>query len=176
MLVYDSVLPSHSLPTLFGLFAMITIVYAFQALFDQMRQRILSDIGAALDRQLAPRVQQAMSEVALRGGRMAGDGLTAMRDLDAVRGWLSSVGPAALIDLPWIVLFLIVVGLLHPLLMVTTLAGAIVMLGLTWMTDRATRQPVRELAQISAVRNGLAENLLRHSAVSYTHLEVYKRQ
>ncbi len=165
MLVYDSVLPSHSLPTLFGLFAMITIVYAFQALFDQMRQRILSDIGAALDRQLAPRVQQAMSEVALRGGRMAGDGLTAMRDLDAVRGWLSSVGPAALIDLPWIVLFLIVVGLLHPLLMVTTLAGAIVMLGLTWMTDRATRQPVRELAQISAVRNGLAENLLRHSEV-----------
>lgn len=162
MLVYDSVLPSHSLPTLFGLFAMITLVYLFQALFDRMRQRMLSDIGAALDRELAPRVQQAMGEVALRGGRLAGDGLTAMRDLDAVRGWLSGAGPAALIDLPWILLFLVVVGILHPLLMLTTLLGALVMLCLTWMTDRATRQPVRELAQIAAVRNGLAESLLRH--------------
>lgn len=162
MLVYDSVLPSHSLPTLFGLFAMITLVYVFQALFDQMRQRILSDIGAALDRQLAPRVHQAMAQAALQGARAPGDGLVAMRDLDAVRGWLSGAGPAALIDLPWIILFLLVVGLLHPWLMITTLVGALVMLGLAFATDRATRQPVRELSQVAALRNGRAEDNLRH--------------
>ena len=32
MLVYDSVLPSRSIPTLVGLFAMIVLVYLFQAL------------------------------------------------------------------------------------------------------------------------------------------------
>ena len=39
MLVYDSVLPSHSMPTLFGLLAMIIVVYVFQGLFDTTRTR-----------------------------------------------------------------------------------------------------------------------------------------
>ncbi|NOW45590.1 ATP-binding cassette subfamily C protein [Novosphingobium sp. SG751A] len=162
MMVYDSVLPSHSLPTLFGLFVMIVIVYIFQALFDRMRQRMLSDIGETLDRELAPHVQYVMSETVLRGGRRAGDGLIAMRDLDSVRSWLSGSGPAALIDLPWILLFLIVVAFLHPLLMVTTLVGAIIMLGLTWLTDATTRKPMQKLSQIVSIRNELAENNLRH--------------
>lgn len=165
MMVYDSVLPSHSLPTLFGLFVMIVLVYIFQAVFDRMRLRILSDIGETLDRDLAPHVQYAMSEAVLRGGKRAGDGLIAMRDLDSVRSWLSGSGPSALIDLPWILLFLIVVGFLHPLLMVTTLVGAIIMLGLTWLTDATTRKPMQKLTQIVSVRNELAENNLRHVEV-----------
>lgn len=162
MMVYDSVLPSHSLPTLFGLFVMIVCVYIFQSLFDQMRQRILNDIGETLDRELAPHVQYVMSEVVLRGGRRSGDGLVAMRDLDAVRSWLSGTGPSALIDLPWILLFLVVVAFLHPLLMVTTLVGAIIMLGLTWLSEVTTRKPMQKLTQIVSVRNELAENNLRH--------------
>ena len=37
LLVYDTVLPSRSLPTLFGLFGMLLIVYVFHALFDSIR-------------------------------------------------------------------------------------------------------------------------------------------
>ena len=165
MLVYDSVLPSRSLPTLIGLFAMMIAVYLFQALFDQLRQHILSDIGGALERQLAIRVQQVMSEMALKGKRGPGDGLAAMRDLDAVRGWLSSTGPAALIDMPWIVFFLAAVCLLHWILALTALAGALVLVGLTIMTDRATREPMRQVSQVAAYRTGIAENNLRHVEV-----------
>ena len=165
MLVYDSVLPSHSIPTLIGLFAMVIAVYVFQGVFDQMRQHILSDIGSSLERQMAVRVQTVMSELALRGHRAPGDGLSTMRDLDAVRGWLSSTGPAALIDLPWMLFFLAVVCLLHWLLALTTLVGALVLIGLTVVTDRATREPMRQLSQIAAYRNGVAENNLRHVEV-----------
>jgi ATP-binding cassette subfamily C protein len=138
MMVYDSVLPSHSIPTLVGLFAMILLVYVFQGLFDQLRQRMLGDIGSALDRDLSPRVQRMMSEVSMRRAAGGGDGLTPMRDLDAVRSWLSSAGSTALIDLPWIIFFILALCLLHAYLALTALAGAMVLAVLTFLTERAT--------------------------------------
>ena len=165
MLVYDSVLPSHSLPTLFSLLAMITIVYAFQALFDTMRSRILNDVGSALDQNMQPRVQRAISEAALRGGRFSGDGMTPMRDLDNIRAFLSGTGPTTLIDLPWIVFFLVILCLLHVWLGVTAFVGALIMIGMTWMTDRATKAPTQKIGQLTSYRSGLAESNLRHVEV-----------
>jgi len=165
MLVYDSVLPSHSLPTLFSLLAMITIVYAFQALFDTMRSRILNDVGSALDQNMQPRVQRAISEAALRGGRSSGDGMTPMRDLDNIRAFLSGTGPTTLIDLPWIVFFLAILCMLHVWLGVTAFVGALIMIGMTWMTDRATKAPTQKIGQLTSYRSGLAESNLRHVEV-----------
>jgi ATP-binding cassette subfamily C protein len=162
MLIYDSVLPSQSMPTLFGLFGMVLAVYIFQGIFDTMRSRILADIGSALDRRLAPRVQHAMAELAIRGNKTVGDGLTPMRDLDSIRTFLASAGPAALIDLPWIIFFIGVLGLLHYWLAITALVGALIMLGLTLLTDRITRKQVRRATQVTAYRNGLAETNVRH--------------
>ena len=166
MLIYDSVLPSQSMPTLFGLFGMVLAVYIFQGIFDTMRSRILSDVGSALDRRLASRVQQAMAELAIRGNKTVGDGLTPMRDLDSIRSFLASSGPAALIDLPWIVFFIAVLGLLHYWLAITALVGALIMLGLTLLTDRITRKQVRRATQVSAYRNGMAETNVRHVELS----------
>ena len=163
MLVYDSVLPSHSVPTLFGLLAMIVVVYAFQGMFDTMRGRILADVAAGLDQQLSRRVQSVISEMSLRGAKGAGDGLTAMRDLDQIRSFLAGSGPGALIDLPWILFFLAVLFLLHFWLGMTALVGAAILIGLTIMTDRRTKEPVGQLTRIAAVRNGAAESNLRHA-------------
>lgn len=165
MMVYDSVLPSNSVPTLFSLLAMLIVVYIFQGLFDTMRGRILSDVAAGLDRQLALRVQGAIAEARLRGVRMPGDGLIAMRDLDQVRGFLAGPGPSALIDLPWILFFLLILFMLHYWLGITALVGAVILVGLTVVTDRRTRQPTSALTQVAAVRNGVADSNLRHVEV-----------
>lgn len=165
MMIYDSVLPSHSLPTLFSLLAMIVVVYVFQALFDTMRSRILSDVGAGLDRELAPEVQRVISDGAMRGGKATGDGLIPMRDLDQIRSFLSGSGPAAMIDLPWIIFFLGILFLLHYWLGITALVGAIILIGLTMLTDRRTRAPIGALSQIAAVRSGMAESNVRHAEI-----------
>jgi ATP-binding cassette subfamily C protein len=163
MLVYDSVLPSHSLPTLFGLLLMLIAVYAFQGLFDGMRARILGDIANAFAQRLSPRVQQVIATGALTGQRAPGDGLGPMRDLEQVRSFLASGGPAAMIDLPWIVFFLGILFLLHYWLGVTALVGAIILMIVTLQTNRLTREPTSQLALISAHRNNIAETHLRHA-------------
>lgn len=163
MLVYDSVLPSHSVPTLLGLLAMIVVVYVFQGMFDAMRGRILADVASGLDQQLSRRIQSVIAEMSLRGAKGPGDGLTAMRDLDQIRAFLAGSGPATLIDLPWILFFLAILFLLHFWLGVTALVGAAILIALTVLTDRKTKEPVAQLTQISAVRNGAAESNLRHA-------------
>ncbi|MBA4044316.1 MAG: type I secretion system permease/ATPase [Erythrobacter sp.] len=165
MLVYDSVLPSGSTATLFGLLAMVAMVYGFQALFDWLRLRILADVGAALDARMTGRVHRVVSDLALRSSPKGDDGLTALRDLDAVRGFLSSPGPCALIDLPWMILFLALLTVLHVWLGVTALAGALVLAALTVLNDRLTRAPSEKATYARAMLAKLAQDNRRHIEV-----------
>lgn len=161
MLVYDSVLPSHSLSSLFGLLVLLLIVYAFQGVFDAMRSRILADVAAAFDRSLSRRVQCAMSDASLRGARL-GDGLTPMRDLENVRSFLTGPGPATLIDLPWMIFFIGILMLLHVWVGITALVGGVLLVGLTVITNRVTKAPTDQLGTVSAYRMQQAESNLRH--------------
>lgn len=165
MLVYDSVLPSRSIPSLFGLFALLIVAYIFVGLFETMRSQILRDVGSSLERALAPRVQHAISEMFLRGARGAGDGLIPMRDLDSVRSFLSGSGPGTLIDFPFSILLLALLALLHPWLAVATFAGMCVLLSIALLTERGTRDPVQQLSLITANRSSIAENNARHVEV-----------
>ncbi|APX66051.1 type I secretion system permease/ATPase [Sphingomonas sp. gentR] len=162
MLVYDSVLPGRSIPTLVGLLVMVTLAYAFQGFFENLRAGMLSDVGNGLDRALSRRVQTAMGQISLNGGVQQGDGLGPMRDLDQIRSFISGSGVATMIDLPWILFFLGILFMLHVWLGVTTLVGALILLGLTLITNRKMKQPANDLHQISSVRNALAEGNIRH--------------
>ncbi|MCT2398382.1 type I secretion system permease/ATPase [Novosphingobium mangrovi (ex Huang et al. 2023)] len=162
MLVYDEVLPSHSMPTLFGLLLMITVVYAFQSLFHILRSNILTQIAGSMDLEMAPRIQQAISHLAVNGHSDV-EAMLPVRDIDQIRSFLASPGPTALIDLPWILFFLVFISMLHIWLGVTVLAGAIVMIGLTVLNARLTATGVRELASMSATRSAIAEANRRHA-------------
>ena len=161
MMVYDSVLPSRSIPTLVGLAILVMIVYAFQGFFENMRAGMLADVANAVEQKLSGRVQGAISQLALAGQKLPGDGLGPMRDLENVRAFLAS-GAVGMIDLPWILFFLGVLFALHLWLGVTTLVGAVVLFSLTLITNRVMKQPAEQLSQLSAHRNGAAETNLRH--------------
>ncbi len=118
-----------------------------------------------MDLALSMRVQSAMSDSVLRGRRTAGDGLVAMRDFDQIRDFLSSAGPAALIDLPWALFFIVVLSLLHFWLGMTALLGAVVLAVLTFATDYATRTPTIIVSDALSCRNEVADSNLRHIEV-----------
>ena len=156
MLVYDFVLPSRSVSTLLGLLVVVAAAYGFQMALEYIRTQLLGGVGAALALDLAPRAHRMIGRSALQG-RSGGDAALAVRDLDQIRAFLSSGGPSALIDLPWVVLFIGILGFLHIWLGVTALAGAIIMIGLTIYTDHASKQPSREAGQLAASRQAAAE-------------------
>lgn len=122
MLVYDSVLPSGSGATLAALTLLITFLYLGHGWFDMVRQRLLHRIASTVDQTIADHFlslgQHAAAERAL-----AVDG-EPIREWDRLRQFLTSSAPLAILDMPWVVLFLILLALLHPLLGLTTAVGA----------------------------------------------------
>src|SRR5437773_2137431 len=153
--IYDRVLPSRSVPTLVGLSVLAGGLYLAQGLLDLIRSRILGRIGASLDEALDQRIYRAVVQLPLIvGGR--NEGLQPLRDLDSVRGFLSGMGPSALFDLPWLPLYLAICFTFHPLIGFTALGGAIILVGLTVITEVLTQRSAREVTRLAIRRNQIA--------------------
>jgi ATP-binding cassette subfamily C protein len=153
--VYDRVLPSRSLPTLAGITLLALLLFAFQGLFDIVRSRILVRIGRGLDEAVSERVYDVLVKLPLRTS--SSPGLQPLRDLDQVRAFLSSVGPAALFDLPWMPLYLGICYLFHPWIGIAATVGGLILIAVTLLTELLTRAPAAEAATLAGSRTSLAE-------------------
>jgi PrtD family type I secretion system ABC transporter len=162
--IYDRVLPSRSVPTLVGLVILAGGLYIAQGVLDLIRGRILVRIGTSLDEALSGRVFETVVRLPLiAGGR--NEGLQPLRDLDNIRSFLSSMGPGAFFDLPWLPFYLAICFAFHVLIGLTALAGAIILVILTVLTEFMTRKPAREAMGLAARRNDLAAASRRNAEV-----------
>ena len=162
--VYDRVLPSRSVPTLFGLAILVVILFAAQGGLDLIRVRLMGRIGMMIDGALSERVYDAVVRLPTRAGTQH-DGLQPLRDLDSLRSFLSSLGPTALFDLPWLPLYVLIVFAFHTMLGVTALCGAILLVAFTLVTELRTRRPTQLATEYAAARHKLAEASRRNAEV-----------
>ena len=154
--VYDRVLSSRSVPTLVALTLIVLAAFSLQGILDTFRLRLLSRIGARVDEQLSPLAARAAIVLPLRGVK-PGEAMQPIRDLDALRGFLASLGPTALLDMPFMILFLAACYILHPWLFWVALCGGTVIVALTLVTERRSLEPSRALVRSGTERGLMAE-------------------
>ena len=159
--VYDRVLPSRSVPTLVGLCVLAGMLYAFQALLDMVRSRILVRIAGGFAESLDVRVFRLVVRLPLRVPGMAS--LEPVRDLEQVRSFMSGGGLPALFDLPWMPLYLGICFLFHPLLGIAATAGALVLVAMSLVTELRLRRPATEMSALSGRRAAFAEASRRNA-------------
>ena len=137
--VYDRVLASHSVPTLIALSALLCGAFALQAVMDLIRSRVVTRSAGFLDEHLCAVVHKAVIRLSA-AGRQTGEAHEPVRDLDQIRTFLTGQGPIAIVDLPWIPVFLLICGLIHPWLGMLSLVGGIMLAGATLsQSGRAAR-------------------------------------
>lgn len=162
--VYDRVLPGRSIPTLVALLVLAIVLYAFQGGLDLVRNRISVRVGRHFDEKLGLRVFDALVRLPLKT-RGDGDGLQPLRDLDQVRSFLSSGGPTALFDLPWMPIYVGICFLFHFWIGVTALIGALVLVGITILTETRTSGPAKASSRLAVSRSALAAEGRRNAEV-----------
>lgn len=134
MQVYDRVLGAQSAETLAALGLIAGVAFAAMVALDIARGRILARIGAGLRVRLEPRVM----------GQALGRGTTreAGADLDALQRALSLPVAGALMDLPWVPIFVIPLFAFHPLLGGLAVAGGALLLVIAARNRAAARAPL----------------------------------
>ena len=163
--VYDRVIPSRSIPTLIGLTILLVLLFVANGALDLVRSRIMSRVGLGVDEALRDDVFSAMQTVSLQS-RSEGDGLQPVRDLDRVRSFLSGMGPAALFDLPWIPIYLVLIFMLHRSMGWFAVGGALLLVVVTIATEMLSKAPSLRSAQSGSARLAVAGLSARNAEVS----------
>jgi PrtD family type I secretion system ABC transporter len=161
--VYDRVIPSRSVPTLVGLALLVAGLFLMQGLLDLIRSRMLGRVAGLLHERLSARVFSIALRLPLVRTNI--DAQQPMRDLDQVRSFLSSGGPLALFDLPWLPFYLAICFLFHPLIGWTALGGALVLITLMLLTELLSHRAAKEAMQVAGTRHTLAEAGRRNAEV-----------
>jgi ATP-binding cassette, subfamily C, bacterial len=161
--VYDRVLSSSNIATLVMLTVGVLIALATLAALDAFRTRVLVRAGVRLDRLLSQRVLGAIMEASLvaPGGQRA----QALRDLDTFRSFITGTGILALLDLPWALLYLAVLYMLHPLLGVAATVCGLVLLTLAVLNEYVTHKSVAEAAGAGARSYAFTEAGVRNAEI-----------
>jgi PrtD family type I secretion system ABC transporter len=154
--IYDRVLSSRSVPTLIALSVFLVGAYAVQGALDLIRSRVVVRAAAVLDQRLAPAVHGAVIRLAI-GSRQGKEAPQPVRDLDQIRTFLTSAGPIAIVDLPWVPVFLAICFLIHPWLGLAATLGGVTLFAMTLLTEHASRAPARVSAQDAGRRSVMME-------------------
>ena len=162
--VYDRVIPSRNIATLFGLSLIVLFAYLMQGYFDALRTRMLCRVATLFDVGLQDSIHTALATLPLRGARpMVMQ--QPLRDLDQIRAFMSSMGPTAFLDMPWIPIFLIALFMFHPAIGTTAVLGMVAIVAMTLLTDRLSRGAAKAAMDSSAQRQVLADTTQRNAEV-----------
>ena len=160
--IYDRVLSSRSIPTLVALSLLALLAYAVQGYLESVRSRMLVNIGAAYEVALAPAVFNAVSALSLSGFDSA-QAIQPTRDVERVRGFLSGLGPTAILDMPFMPVFLAACFILHPWLGWLAVGGSILIVLLTVVAEYITRSETKTAMTLSHERTVMLEASRRNS-------------
>lgn len=138
--IYDRVLTSSSVPTLFALTAVLVFLLLTMGVLEWVRSMVLIRVGARLDGLLGQRVFDATLDIA---ARQPGKGSAQpISDLGSFRQFMTGNGLFGFFDAPWIPVYMIIVFLFHPLLGTIALVGALILTALALINEWRTREPL----------------------------------
>ncbi len=160
--IYDRVLASRSVPTLIALSILLVGAYSFQGLLDLIRSRVVVRASALLDRHLVLAVHGAVIRLSVSSHK-PNEAQQPVRDLDQIRAFLTGAGPLAMVDLPWIPIFLFFCFAIHPVLGLAATAGGVGLFAMTLLTERASRMPAGAAARDGGARASQVESDRRNS-------------
>ena len=157
MNVYDRVIPNKAIPTLWVLALGVVIALAFDFMLRLARSRLVDEIGRTLDAKLSQKLFEKVMNIPM-AARQGSTGALAKRvsEYELVRDFFASTTVVLLVDISFLVLFLILITVLGGWLVVVPIVGIIAMIAAGGTLRRAMGQ---------AATDAQADSSLQHSVL-----------
>ena len=147
--IFDRVMSSRSVETLFMLFLLVVFAISMQHFLDYIRARLLIRASLSIQNILQQPVLDCMLQI-MKHPTM--NSRRAMEDLQIVQSFLTGHGIRAFLEVPWIPIFVGLIFLFHPYLGWLTIVGSCVLVGLAYWEEKATADQVRQSGE-AAIRS-----------------------
>lgn len=159
--VYDRVLSSGHLETLWLITGLVVVALVFQSLLDALRSRLLFGLGQVFEKRWRSGVFNLLVRDMAWRRQFSGTGPWVM--VQSVKHFSASPLMGALLDAPWVPLYLLVIYWFHPLLGGMALLGAGLMLVFAVWGQRNTKQVTLDLLSAQQQARDTMDLTLRHA-------------
>jgi len=164
MTVYDRVVPNRAFDTLWVLAVGVGIAFAFDFLLRTLRSYFIDRTGKALDRKISGRIFEHILGIRMAAGpQSAGAFASNIREFETLRDFFTSASLAAVVDLPFLFLFIAMVWVvggpvavvpltLVPIVLVVSL---LIQMPMRRAVERSYRESAQKHATLVETINGL---------------------
>jgi ATP-binding cassette subfamily B protein/ATP-binding cassette subfamily C protein len=159
--VFDRVLTSRSQETLLYLTLIALVAFCAYGALELVRGSIMDRVGNWFDSHLAEPVLRAGVIEGL--GRASARSVQGLRDLAAIRGFLTGPSVFPILDMPWTPIFLLAVFTIHPMLGWLSTVGAFVLLALALLNEFSSKPHAAHVGRINIAALQQADAAVRNA-------------
>ena len=154
MNVYDRVVPNAAVETLWALSIGVFLVMASDLLMRKLRSRFVDEASARIDIRISATLMERVLGMRLENRpESVGSFSQNLRGFEQVRDVITSSTVTALIDLPFAILFLVVIAWISPWLLIPVVACIAAVLTYGWIVQKKLHALAETTYRASAVRN-----------------------
>lgn len=161
MNVYDRVVPNKAIETLWVLTTGVVLALLFNWALTAARARVVDQASSRIDVRLSAQIMERVLGLRLEGRpESVGAFASNLRSFESVRDFIASASLTTLVDLPFMFLFVIVLGWISPYMMIPPLVAMVVIVIVSFFAQRRLENLSKQTFQASSQRNAvLVESL-----------------
>ena len=167
MNVYDRVVPNNAVETLWVLAIGIFLVLVFNFCLTTARAYVVDTASKRVDVQLSAQIMERVLDLRMES-RPASVGAFAanLRSFESVRDFIASASLTTLVDLPFVLLFLLVLAWISPLMVIPAVVAIALVLVVSFVAQAKMEKLTVQTFQAASQRNALlVESLTNLEAV-----------
>lgn len=156
MNVYDRVVPNAALETLWALAIGVLLVLAADFLLRMLRQYFVELAASRLDVTLSAKIMEKVLSINLANKpAKSGAFINSLQSFESIRQFFGSVTLVALVDLPFGLLFVVIIAMIDIYLIIPMLIGATLLFLYAMKAQRVMRSLSEESMEISSRKSSL---------------------
>lgn len=167
MNVYDRVVPNNAIETLWVLAIGITMVVIFNMILSTARSHVVDSASKRVDVRLSAQIMERVLDLRLEGRPVSVGSFAAnLRSFESIRDFIASATITTLVDLPFILLFLLALAWISPWMILPPLVAIVLILLVSLAAQARMESLTMATFQASSQRNAtLVEALTGLEAV-----------
>jgi PrtD family type I secretion system ABC transporter len=164
--IYVRVLTSYSFPTLYSVTILGLLALLVLGCLDFLRSRLLVQAGIEMDRLLSGNILEKMLK---KAGSIDKDGYTeGLRDVNTLRNYFAGNAIFSFFDAPWVLIYLLIIYIMHPVLGYVAAGGAVILLVFGILQELLTREKVNQTQTLRDQEQGFVLKSIRNAEMLHS--------